>query len=214
MTYESLIESLLRWTVRESDTDLEAELPRLIDSTERKVARVLKTLLSRQNVTGTLQIGNALVQKPTRLLEAISWRFLALDPVTNTYTKSVELKKRTYEYIREVYPGVNVQNAPVYYSDYDYDYHYVGPDPDYTYSYQLTYYERPEPLGIDNSTNFLTEFAPDLMLYGLLLEASPFLTDAEVDMWTNMYQGKIRDLGLEDDDRKIPESQKLKGSRS
>ena len=209
MTYETLLDSLQRWTWRESDTDLITEYPRLIDNTERKVSRALKILLSRQNANGTFQIGNAaLVQKPTRLIEAISWRYL------NTTTgKSTELKKRTYEYIRKVYTAVSVQAPPVYYCDYDINNHMIGPDSDAAYPYELTYYERPNPLGVDNSTNVLTQFAPDVMLYALLLEASPFLVDADTDMWTSMYQMKLRELGVEDDDRKIPESQKLKGSR-
>ncbi len=208
MTYTSLLDSLQRWNWRESDVDLETEYPRLIDSTERKVARAIKTLLSRQNVSGNLQIGNAMLPKPTRLLEAISFRFY-----NATTLKSTELKKRTYEYIRSVYPAVAQQGVPVYYCDYDYNNHYLGPDPDNTYSYELTYYERPQPIDATNSTNFLTEFVPDLMLYGLLLEASPFLVDAETDMWQNFYDRKLSELGIEDDDRKIPESEKLKGSR-
>lgn len=208
MTYDGLHDSLFRWEWRESDVDLEAEFPRLVDSTERKVARAIKTLLQRQNVSGAFQQGNALVQKPVRMLEMISWRFK--DPSTN---KSTELKKRTYEYIRSVYPLVTTQAPPIYYCDYDINNHYLGPDPDQAYVYEGTYYERPEPIDDTNSTNFLTEFVPDLMLYGLLLEASPFLVDAQVDQWTNMYTNKLKELGMEDDDRKIPESQKLKGSR-
>lgn len=209
MTYDSLITSLKRWTVRTTDVDFDLEIPRLIDTTERKVARVLKTLMQRQNVTGNFVVGNALIAKPVRLLEDISWRWL-----NATTLESTELTKRTYEYIRCVYSGVTTSGAPKYYSDYSKEYFYVGPDPDDTYSYQLTYYERPQPLGADVSTNFLTETAPDLMLYGLLLEASPFLDDAQTAMWTDMYNKKVAEFGFEDDDRKIPESQKLKGSRS
>lgn len=211
MTYTSLLESVKRWTIRPSDTDFDAELPRLIDSTERKVARILKTLLNRENVTDTFTIGNNFLQKPDRWLETISFRYETGSGATAT---STEIYKREYEYIRKVYPQVANPLPPTYYADFDGDNFFIGPAPDLAYNFQLTFYQRPEPLCAEVQTNFLTEKAPDLMLYGLLLEASPFLENPDVPMWQQFFEQKIAELGIEDDKRKITESQKPKGTKS
>jgi hypothetical protein len=47
------------------------------------------------------------------------------------------------------------------------------------YDFELAYYERPEPLSDTNQTNWLTQYAPQLLLYGSLLEAQPFLKRPE-----------------------------------
>jgi hypothetical protein len=211
MTYTSLLESVKRWTIRASDADFDAELPRLIDSTERKVARALKTLLNRENVADVLPVGSNFLQKPDRWLETISFRYATGSGSTAT---STEIYKREYEYIRKVYPQVANPLPPVYYADFDKDNFFIGPAPDLAYNFQLTFYQRPEPLCTEVSTNFLTEKAPDLMLYGLLLEASPFLENPDTPMWRQFYEQKLAELGVEDDKRKIPESQKPKGTKS
>lgn len=208
MTYTSLEESLKRYVWRESDTDLDTEFPRLLDSAERTVARALKSLLTKQHVTGNLQAGVSIVQKPVRWLETIAFRFLVA--ASNT---SIELKQRTESYVRTVYPIVTTQGQPVYYVDYDMINFFLAPAPDLAYLYQLEFYERPEPLGPTVSTNILTEYAPDVLLYALLLEAAPFLEDPQTDEWKAGYARKLGELGLEDDSRKISESQKMKGSR-
>jgi len=48
-----------------------------------------------------------------------------------------------------------------------------------SYSFELQYYERPEPLSESNQTNWTTQYAPQLLLYGALMEAMPFLKTSE-----------------------------------
>ena len=48
-------------------------------------------------------------------------------------------------------------------------------------------------------TNFLTEYAPDLLLYATLLEAAPFLKkDERIQTWQQMYDRAAQAFDGED----------------
>ncbi len=207
MTYNSLVESIIRWVIRDSDSALAAEIPRMIDTTERKVARALKTLLSVRYAASTMQADVSIYVKPNRWLETVSME-IGTSVGNNT---SVQLVSRTYETIKQIYPDITDTGVPKYFSDFEFNQLFVGPTPDAAYPYQLAYYERPEPLGVDTQTNWLTENAPDLMLYGVLLETGPFLiNDERIKMWQDMYDRKLVELVGEDARRLIIRTEKTK----
>jgi len=61
------------------------------------------------------------------------------------------------------------------------------------------YYEQPALLGDNLQSNWLTEYAPDVLLYASLLEATPFLKDDErVPVWSEMYNRAAQALSGQD----------------
>jgi hypothetical protein len=67
------------------------------------------------------------------------------------------------------------------------------------YNYEVLYYERVQPLDITNQTNWFTQYAPQAMLYGSLLQAMPFLkNDERIPMWQAQYDRVIATLKAED----------------
>lgn len=64
-----------------------------------------------------------------------------------------------------------------------------GPEPDSDYTLTLRYYAKPTLLRNDaDGANWLTLHAPDLCLYGALLEAEPFLkNDGRIAVWRDFY---------------------------
>ena len=75
-----------------------------------------------------------------------------------------------------------------YYGDYDYSNWLFAATPDDAYPFEVIYYENPEFLDDNTQTNWLTEHAPELLLYGTLLEATPFLkNDERIQTWQSMY---------------------------
>jgi hypothetical protein len=63
----------------------------------------------------------------------------------------------------------------------------------------VLYYERVQPLDSTNQTNWFTEYAPQAMLYGSLLQAMPFLkNDERMGMWQSQYQQIMDVLKTED----------------
>lgn len=89
--------------------------------------------------------------------------------------------------------------APAYYADYDYNHWLIVPTPDVAYPYEVLFYQLPVLLDEENQTNWLTEEAPQLLLYAVLLEATPFLkNDDRIPVWQQMYDRAASMLNGED----------------
>jgi len=74
----------------------------------------------------------------------------------------------------------------------------VAPTPDQAYTFEVLYYERIQPLSSDNQTNWLTQNAPNAMLYGTLLQAMPFLKNDQRQIFQEKYKEAMDALKAED----------------
>ena len=74
-----------------------------------------------------------------------------------------------------------------------------GPTPDSAIEYTMTYYKALASLSDDDPTNWALLNAPDLYLYGTLLQAEPFLmNDDRVPLWERAFRQTIADLQEQD----------------
>ncbi len=192
MTYSSLLEDVRRYLERgftaESDQIVYEQLPRLVTLGERRISRELKVQGFIRAVTTALQTGVATYRKPDR------WR----DTVSMT-VDGVPIFARSYEYCRSYWPDEAETGSPQFYADYDYNHRLITPTPAADSTLEVMYYEQPRFLGEDFQTNWLTEYAPDLLLYATLLEATPFLKkDERIGTWQQMYDRAAQALNGED----------------
>ena len=79
-----------------------------------------------------------------------------------------------------------------------------GPEPDADYDVVGTYYAKPTLLRNEaDGINWMITNAPDLVLYGALLEAEPFLkNDSRIALWRDMYADALvdyRDLNRDEE---------------
>lgn len=195
LTYDSLTSSVEDYLERK-DANLVSQIPLFIMLGERRVARDLKILGLKTSVTDLMIIGESLIAKPTRWLNDSS-----LNIGTNTdFNTRVLLLQRSYEWCRTYWPDPTQRGTPKYYaSDYNYNYWFFAPTPDKRYPYEATYYETPQLIDETVSTNFLTVNAPEVLLYGTLLETASYLKDDErVPVWTDYYEKAKKALGQED----------------
>ena len=192
MTYDSLLVDVRRYLERgfteASDEIVYSQLPRLITLGERRIARELKVQGFIRAITTSLSIGVAVYLKPDR------WR----DTISMTVT-GTPIFARSYEYCRSYWPNEADTGAPQFYSDYDYQHWLVTPTPSAASTLEILYYEQPQFLGDDFQSNWLTEYAPDLLLYATLIEATPFLkSDERVQLWQGMYDRAAKALSGQD----------------
>ena len=192
MTYDSLLDDVRRYLERgftaESDQIVYEQLPRLVTMGERRIARELKVQGFIRAVTTPLQVGVAVYRKPDR------WR----DTVSMTINGQ-PIFGRSYEFCRGYWPDESQTAKPAYYADYDYQHWLLAPTPNATDTLEILYYEQPRFLADDFQTNWLTEYAPDLLLYATLLEAAPFLKkDERIQTWQAMYDRAAQALSGED----------------
>lgn len=166
MTYSSLLEDVRRYLERgftaESDRIVYEQLPRLITLGERRIARELKLQGFIRVMTTPLQAGVSTYLKPDR------WR----DTISMT-VGGRPVFARSYEYLRNYWPDEAETAQPEFYADYNYQHWLFAPTPPSALTLEVLYYEQPRLLDDEFQTNWLTEYAPDLLLYATLLEASP-----------------------------------------
>jgi len=192
MTYESLLEDVRRYLERgftaESDAIVYDQLPRLVTLGERRISRELKITGFIRAVTTPLSPGVAVYLKPDR------WR----DTVSMT-VDGQPIFGRSYEYLRYYWPDDAQTGTPEFYADYDYQHWLITPTPTTAQTLEILYYEQPRFLGEDFQTNWVTEYAPDALLYATLLEAAPFLkNDERIQTWQAMYDRAAQALNGED----------------
>lgn len=199
MTYDSLVSDIQSYAER-SDEPFLSQIPRLIMMTENRLASEVRTLGFKRFVSGTLSVGGAVMKKPIRWRETESFSFTGA--AGTTY-----LKLREYEYCRAYWPDTSLNGVPRYYADYDYEHFFIVPTPATGYSFELSYYERPEPLSEANQTNWTTQYAPQLLLYGTLLEAQPWLkTPERIPEFQGLYDRALAAL-LHEDQRRVQDAQ-------
>lgn len=198
-TYTSLKASVTRYLERgdsdATDPVVYDELPRLINLAERRCARELKIQGYIEVVTGAFVAGQSVYAKPDRWRDTVSINFGT--GVSNNVRNPVY--SRGYEYLRVVHPNPTEQGVPELYADYNAQNWLFAPTPDAAYPYEVLYYALPPLLDDSNQTNYLTEYAPDLLLYATLLEATPFLkNDERIQVWQNFYDRAAAMLNGED----------------
>ena len=179
------------------------QIPRLITLAERRISADLKVEGFIVAVTAAMQTGVSVYPKPDRWRKTISINF---GTGTGNATRT-PLFPRSYEYIRNYWPDESQTSQPKFYADYNYNNWLIGPTPDQAYPFEILYYELPALLSTTNQTNWLTEYAPQLILYGALLEATPFLkNDERIEVWKSFYQDALQAINSEDLSRIVDRS--------
>jgi hypothetical protein len=199
LTFTSLQADVQRYLERgssaASDPDMVTQIPRLINLAERQIARELKVQGFIEVVSGTMVVGQSVYDKPDRWRETIS---INIGTGTSNATRT-PIFPRGYEYLRSYWPNEAQTDQPEFYADYDYSHWLVAPTPDAAYPMEISYYAQPPLLDDDTQTNWLTEYAPQLLLYGTLLQAEPFLkNDARIAVWQAGYDRAAAMLNGED----------------
>jgi len=190
LTYDSLITTVEQYLER-NDPATVNQIPTFITLCEFEIAQQIKTLGQMQVVESTMLTGNPVIQKPARWRKTISFNV-----VVDGARQPVYLRK--YEYIKSYAPDASNTGLPLYYGDYDYEHWIVGPTPDQDYNFEVLFYERIAPLSSENQTNWLTQYAPNAMLFGTLLQAMPFLKNDQRQIFQQKYDQAMAMLKTED----------------
>jgi hypothetical protein len=169
--------------------DLTSVIPSFITIAEAKFNRKLRTRQMIKRANG--QIESAFFAYPSDWLQAKEFQLntnpiVRLQFVTEAYGD--ELKANRYVSIGQ----------PAYYTITGTQLEFI-PAPDSTYSAELTYYAKIPALSDSNTSNWLLAYAPDLYLYGALMEAAPYLKDDErLPVWSQMYISSLGDIEVAD----------------
>jgi len=178
-----------------AETVFVSHLSDFIKAAEQRIFSSVDLEFFRKNVSGSITSGNKFLAMPTDWLASFS-----LSIENSSSTEFLLLKD--VNYLQEFHPDASVTGVPRYYAVFDYQNFIIAPTPNATFTAELHYYYRPVSLtaGSDSGTTWLSENAPNAMLYGSLAEAYTFMK-GEKDLM-DLYNGRfiealsrIKDLG-------------------
>jgi len=188
-TYTELKTSLADWLNR---SDLTSVIPDFISLAEAQIERQLRTrqMIVRANATFAAAAEYGTV--PDDFLETKSIK-LNTNPITALQFQTIDamdsLSNTTYL----------SSGKPLYFSVVGSQFRLL-PIPDGAYTAELVYYAKLTKLSSTVATNFLLTQAPDVYLYGALLQAAPYLQDdARISVWSSLYAAGLEQLQIADD---------------
>ena len=186
-TYSTLQTAVANWLDRNDLTD---RIPEFISLAEATFNRTLRLRAMETTVADTTPSGSKEDALPTS--------YLQMREIHLTTSPVISLAYITPEIMYRIRAGSN-NGKPNAYTIVG-DNILFGPTPDDGYGYSMTYYKAFDALGDDTQTNWLILNAPDLYLYGTLLQAEPFLmNDERVPLWERGVRQVINDLQEQDD---------------
>ena len=186
-SFVTLKTAVANWLDRD---DLDARIPEFIAINEAVFNRVLRIRPMETIVTAATVGGTKSYDLPTGYVQM---REIHLDtsPIT-------PLQYLTPEMLYRVWAG-STSGIPNAYSIIG-NQIYFGATPSGAYDYVMTYYKTFDGLSDAAPTNWVILNAPDVYLYGTLLQAEPFLmNDQRIPVWERGLRQAISDLQEQND---------------
>lgn len=182
--YAELQTSITNWLAR---NDLAATIPDFIGLAESRINRRLR--VAQMIIRDTTQTvpGNSYILKPADFLE--------MRNIEVSGSPNMVLEYATPAVIDRKYRSDSLGRPSAYTllgSEIQ-----LAPTPDAEYVIEMAYYAKIPSLQ-QNSTNWLIQQAPDIYLYGALIEAKAFIEDEKFQLWKAAFDEAINDLTRSD----------------
>ena len=190
-TYTDLKTSIASWLNRD---DLTSVIPDFISLAEAGINRDLRHYKMIERADATLD--SRYVQMPADWMETVRFS------ITSGDTYRIELVSRDdmLEYRQKT---ADTSGRPRFYANIG-DTIEVFPTPDADYTMQLQYYAKTPALSDSNASNWLLLDAPDVYLYGTLIQSAPYLQDdARTQTWAALYAAALQSLQKASDDTRF-----------
>ena len=168
-----------------TETTFVANLPTFIKTVEERILKSVDLETFRKNVTGTLQANSQFLAVPSDYLASfsLSTQFdgtisgVSITPKTFLLQKDVNFIQTYTPAPQDTTASLLQVGRPLYYAYFDQDNFILAPVPDDRYKMELHYFYRPQSLTAagDNGTTWLSENAPNAMLFGSLVEATVYM---------------------------------------
>ena len=195
-TYSDLKTTVANYLAR---SDLTSVIPEFIRLAEDRLRRELRIRQMLKVATATTTDGDSTVSLPSDFL-AMKDLHLNTNPVrTLTFQNTSNFfELNNVSATSKGYP----RNYTLLGSEFKF-----APVPDSAYTLEMVYYYKPDYLSDTNSSNLFLANCPDLLLYGALGEAEPYLmNDERLATWGALYDRGLQALRASDEDAEYPAS--------
>ena len=171
-----------------TETSFVTNLPLFIRAAEDRIFQSVDLSYFKKNASSSLSQNDPYLSVPSDFLTPFS-----LHITTANYKDFLLLKE--VNFVQSYTLDSDSTGTPKYYAIYDVDNLIVSPTPDQNYTIELHYYYRPASLtaGSDSGTTWISENAPNVLLYGALYEAYTYMK-GEPDVLANYEKRFMENL--------------------
>ncbi|MBR0756598.1 hypothetical protein JQ604_30850 [Bradyrhizobium jicamae] len=188
--YASLQAAVTEYLARDQDTTLIARIPTFIQLAEAKFNRQLFVRQMEQRATALVNLAS---DEPEFISLPGDFQSMRRVRLSSEAGKPC-LEFRSGTQLDEYRFGISdVAGQPRYFTVFG-DEIELAPTPDDAYTIEMVYRRNIPPLA-SNDPNWLLSLAPDLYLYGALLESAPYLKDdSRIQTWGLGFSTALNDL--------------------
>lgn len=188
--YDTLQSTAIEYLAREGDATLIARVPTFIQLFEAKMNRMLFVPQMEKRSTALVNLASDEPEYIALPGDFQSMRTVRLNGVTGKPRLNFMTPTQLSDYR---YCIDNVAGQPIYFAVFG-DEMELAPTPNEAYSLEMIYRANIPDLAT-NSENWLLTLAPDLYLYGTLLESAPYIKeDGRIQTWAAGVSTALNDL--------------------
>lgn len=188
--YTSLQTAVTEYLARNQDATLIARIPTFIQLAEARFNRQLFVRQMEQRATALVNLASNEPEFISLPADFQSMRRVRLSSVTGKPALEFKSGVQLDEYRFSV---SNATGRPRYFTLFG-DELEIAPTPDAAYTIEMVYRRNIPPLA-SNDPNWLLVLAPDLYLYGALMESAPYIKeDSRVQTWGLGLAAAVNDL--------------------
>lgn len=184
--YSELNTAVANWLDRDDLTD---RIPEFIALCEARFNRLLRIRAMEYKQTASTVSGQRNLALPTGFIQMRNLQINA-SPIVPMQYVTPEIYDRLY--------GSTLTGTPQMYTIIA-DEIQLGPIPGSVLTIEMLFYKKFDALTAAATTNWMITNAPDVYLYGCLLEAEPFImNDPRVQLWATAFKQAITDIQEQD----------------
>ena len=198
MTYDELVTNIRNYMETDSNVLTNSVINTFILLTENKILRDIDLEVFRQSSTAPLSANNRFLTMPSDIL---THRYML---VRNSSNEEIFLNFRDVSFAKEYWENASETGFPKYYAVWNQNTFVLAPTPDSNYTVELGYIRKPAGLSSSTPTTWLSQNAPETLLYGCLVQAYSY-TKGPLEMlgyFQNSYQQALSALGIEQQGRR------------
>jgi hypothetical protein len=200
MNYGELKTAIRNYTEVDSNVLSDAILKTIVEQVENRIFREAQIDAYRQYATSNMVVGQRYVSVPTGL------RNIRYVQITDSSGNQTFLEQKDTSFMAEYDPTPGSSyGTPKYYANWDEDTWVIAPTPSDTYAITMAYYAQPATItSSDTATNYVSNNASDLLLYGSLSETYKMLKGPAdmVQVYEQAYQSALQSFGVEQTGRR------------
>jgi len=204
-TYAELVTQIREYTETDSNVLSTTIINDMIEHAEDRLFREIDLDVYKQYKTTAMTASDPFIAMPGSTPSAFEFTHsLSIYSASGslgglTDNERLFLQKKDPSFINEYWPNRTSTGVPKYYASWDNDTIIVAPTPSAAFTMELSFNAQPTALSSSNTTTWISNNAPRVLLYACLVEAFKFLKgpDNMLAMYEQSYNDAVKTLATE-----------------